>query len=352
MIRYTMTTPKFSMGRYLGSKRRLLDFIEESLNDYGVPLKRLHRVADLFAGTGAMSWWLANLPAVTHIWANDLEPYAACIVKARLSRVGTETVQKRLDEYSEAARAKVQKGFKGGWVTQHHTKVRQGRRLYTRPQAMHLDALSDLIPRSDVDGMGALLESAMRHANTMSGLHTMARRGMRSECEPILKVVTPRGRTKGVQVRVTCGDALLIKSDVLQDLVYLDPPYTVHAYSVHYHLLNTILLQDEPNTAGVNSVRANAATTEFERKGSCTDAFRKLLQGLYTKYVCISYSTYALVSLKNIKEMLTNCGYVGIRVFELDVPKYGMSGGDRENVTELLIVARASATSVRNRRSS
>jgi adenine-specific DNA methylase len=339
-------TPDFSMGRYVGSKRRLLDFVAESLATYGVPLNRLRRVADLFAGTGAMAWWMANLPAVTHVWANDLEPYAACIVRARLSRVGAEPAQARLDGYTQKARARVKSASNaGGWVTRYHSKMRQGRQLYTRPQALHLDALSDIIPRSDVEGTAALLESALRHANTVSGLHTMVRRAGRppcSNCEPTLKAVQPRGRTKGARVRVTCGDALLLRSDHEQDLVYLDPPYTGFSYSVHYHLLNTLLLKDDPQTKGINNVRASAGTTAFERKTSCEGAFRKLLAGLHTRYVCISYSTYAIVPLSDLKGLLEDCGFVGVRVFEASLPKYSAFGADAEVVTELLIVARAS----------
>ena len=56
-------------------------------------------------------------------------------------------------------------------------------------------------------------------------------------------------------VRTLNGNIEEIISDVDCDILYLDPPYTHNSYSVQYHILETIIRNDNPELNGITGAR-------------------------------------------------------------------------------------------------
>ncbi len=138
---------------------------------------------------------------------------------------------------------------------------------------------------------------------------------------------------------VTLGDATNVRIGKVYDIIYIDPPYTRSSdYSRQYHLSNTLVLKDTPSVTGKYNVRSDATTSRFSKRSTCREAFEELINNCSGKcrYICISYSTYALVSKADLKSLLKVAGFTNIKMFKLALPKYGTPS---EQVHELLVLA-------------
>ncbi len=318
----------FTARKYFGNKARLLDFIKESLRKYGAT--RLNACADLFCGTGLVSWMFADMGA-NYVWANDVEPYARALTKARLTVL---PVGRDLDaEYNTQLTPRV------GWITRHNTtKDAANRQLFTRKTAMRLDALAHAIPSSDVHAVAALLEATLRHSNGMGTLYTALPVKYAPKGDVQLISVKPTVSRK-IRHSVTLGDATGVRIKKVFDIIYIDPPYTRSSdYSRQYHLLNTLVLKDRPSVIGKYNVRSDATTSKFSKRSTCRQAFDELIKNCSGKcrYICISYSTYALVSKADLKSSLKAAGFTNIKMFQLPLAKYGTPS---QQVHELILLA-------------
>lgn len=317
---------QFTARKYFGNKSRLLEFIKASLREYGVT--DIKSAADLFCGTGVVSWMFADMGA--YVWANDAEPYAAALTEARLTVL---PAGRDLDKMYNAGQPRV------GWVTRYGSaKDDADRQLFTRKTAMQLDAIAAAVPTRDVHGVAALLEATLRHSNGMGTLYTALSVAYAPKGKVQLIPVTP-AVSKPIAHRVTVGDATSAKIRRRFDVIYIDPPYTRSSdYSRQYHLLNTLVLRDNPDVRGKYNVRTDAVTSRFAKRGTCKQAFEELLENCSGKcnYICISYSTYALVSLPELKALLKKTHFTKVKVYSLDVPKYGAAS---QSVREILIMA-------------
>lgn len=317
---------QFTARKYFGNKSRLLEFIKESLRKYGVA--NINSAADLFCGTGVVSWMFADMGA-RYVWANDAEPYAVALVKARLTVPPKGRDLNKMYHSPPCV----------GWITRNNSaKDDANRQLFTRKTAMQLDAAAAAIPASDVHGIAALLEATLRHSNGMGTLYTALPVAYAPKGDVQLIPVTP-AVSRPVAHKVTLCDAISAKIRRRFDVIYIDPPYTRSSdYTRQYHLLNTLVLKDMPEVRGKYNVRADAVTSRFAKRGTCKRAFEELLENCSGKcnYICISYSTYALVTVDELKALLKKSHFHKIKVYSLEIPKYGAAS---HSVREILILA-------------
>src|SRR3954447_12418084 len=91
------------------------------------------------------------------------------------------------------------------------------------------------------------------------------------------------------------GDAMETV-DLLEpvDLMYLDPPYNQHRYFTNYHIWETLVRWDEPETYGVARKRIDSRDDEtrsvFNHKRSMPDALAALIQRARATVVVVSYN--------------------------------------------------------------
>lgn len=332
-----MSEEKFSIPRYFGNKWRLVGFLEKSMEKYGIDLQNVHSVADLFSGSGVTSWMFSNLPNIENIWVNDIEPYANVLTQARLTN--DANVDTRLSKYMvEATKLASRKSYHGGWITAHNTHVDAGRQLFSKDKARILDALSRVIPLTDVPAMASLLECVLKQSNCLGGMHNAMNKAYARKSPVKLVKVLPSGyaHTKLV-IKTTNVNATELSMKKVYDIIYIDPPYTVNSnYSMYYSLFNTLVLKDDPKTKGKQHVRQDIKSSDFILKSKCYEAFNNLIQACKCNYICISYSTYALLKLSDLKQILTAHGFLNVKVYKKTLPKYKSK---TEEVSEILVIA-------------
>lgn len=110
------------------------------------------------------------------------------------------------------------------------------------------------------------------------------RRNVWSEFQSALVEMKPVGSDEWrAGNRVEIGDALdLLRSGRLADVgaVYADPPYTKDQYSRYYHVFETLLRYDYPDSNGAGRIRSDRFNTGFSQKTGVVDAFKTLFDGI------------------------------------------------------------------------
>lgn len=101
---------------------------------------------------------------------------------------------------------------------------------------------------------------------------------------------------------------LIVQPD---DLVYLDPPYTKRQYASYYHILETLVHLDEPSVEGVCGLRPwKEKSSEFCYKRKAFPAIIRLVKGLNSKKILLSYSSEGHVAIEDLLEGLSALGKV------------------------------------------
>ena len=76
------------------------------------------------------------------------------------------------------------------------------------------------------------------------------------------------------------------------DIAYLDPPYNQHSYFSNYHIWETLVRDDSPESYGVARKRIDCRVTksEYNAKGRSWAAFESLVRAIPAKHLIVSFS--------------------------------------------------------------
>lgn len=99
------------------------------------------------------------------------------------------------------------------------------------------------------------------------------------------------------EVNVINGNIEDIIQDVPCDILYLDPPYTKNSYSVQYHILETLILNDNPELRGITGARPyNNVSNDWSKPNKVQIVFDKVLAKTQATHIVFSYSSDGLMS--------------------------------------------------------
>lgn len=93
------------------------------------------------------------------------------------------------------------------------------------------------------------------------------------------------------------------------DILYLDPPYTKNKYSVQYHLLETLIRNDNPQLKGITGTRdLSFVSNNWSIKYKVETEFEYAIAKTKAKHIVISYSSDGLMSKEFILNVLKRYG--------------------------------------------
>lgn len=97
------------------------------------------------------------------------------------------------------------------------------------------------------------------------------------------------------------------------DVVYLDPPYNHRQYSGNYHILETIAKYDSPRLKGKTGMRnCSAQKSSYCSRSDVKNAYKDLISKIDAKYIFLSYNDEWLMSLEDIREIMSTKGEYGM----------------------------------------
>lgn len=125
--------------------------------------------------------------------------------------------------------------------------------------------------------------------------------------------------------RAIRGDALeVIETLEPVDLAYLDPPYNQHRYFGNYHIWETLVRWDKPETYGVANKRIDTRDQEnksvFNSRPLMPAAIEKVVLETKAKNLILSFNNEAWLSLEQLVKLCENRG--AVKTLDIDFKRY------------------------------
>lgn len=304
------------MIKYLGSKRRLVPAIVGLVE----ALPGVETVVDLFSGTSRVGMALKG--AGYRVLANDHNAYAATLARCY--------VQADREDHEERARALLaelqQLPGKPGYVTAHFCEAA---RFFQPKNGARIDAVRERIaelalePELEAILLTSLMEAADRVDSTtgvhMAYLKKWAPRAHK-DLELRLPVLVPRAAAGKSQAHQR--DALDAAALLQGDLAYLDPPYNQHKYLGNYHIWETLVCWDKPETYGKVHKRIDCKQrrSPFNSRPKMEAAMRQLIRSVACPRLLLSFNDEGYLAPDALLAMLRQRGHV--TEFSHEVSRY------------------------------
>ena len=313
---------------YIGSKFQLLDWITTNIKEKtGWTSFESKTVADIFAGTGIVSYHFRKLAA--KVISNDAELYSSIITYAFTRSIYTELCQTIIDTFQKDINEN--KHYTTiGFITTHYSPYGSSdRRFFTIENAKRIDYIRNQLEiikgGLTEDEYKFILASILLSADAVSNVpavygcflknfKTKATKNL--VLKPIHNHTTP-----------SINDSKSYHCDVLNmefigsfeaDVVYLDPPYNERQYSKNYFPLNIIaktpeqLLIEEP-LKGKTGIPSDCFISPFCKKGPVVEnAFDTLFRNIKSKWIFLSYNSESIVSKEKMLELMGQYGDVSV----------------------------------------
>lgn len=309
---------------YIGSKLSILNYIENTINDFATIENENITFCDIFAGTSSVGKHFKRIGY--NIISNDIQYYSYVNAKHYIENNQNITFnvlkQNRIEdvfEYLNNLRGK--KGFIYQNYTTSGTKNQEYERKYfTEENAQKIDSIrskieewkkENLIDESEYYYLlTCLLEASDKVANTASVYEAFLKDIKKSanktlELKPVETLIEEGDKT----YRVENKDANQLIREITGDILYMDPPYNTRKYDTNYHMLETIALYDNPKIKGKTGVREETSKkSRYCIKRQVEEAFEDLIQNANFRYIFLSYNDEGIIPLDRIREIMSNYG--------------------------------------------
>lgn len=322
--------------KYIGNKKRLLGFIDESLKNAGIPDSGIF--ADIFSGTTSVAEHYKNLGY--KIISNDFMTYSFVLQKALIE--GNKMLcftdlcaHLSLEESATPVDAVIDylnglKPIKGYAFDNYGSEGCQGRMYFTAENAGLIDAIRDEIAIWEKEGLIsdaekyyllALLIDAADHVANMSGTYGAYLKIWRSVALKEMKLKKRNLVDNGMQNTVYREKAEDLIHRISGDVLYLDPPYNSRQYASNFHVLESIAVWDKQLLAGVAGLRDYSdQKSDFSRKALAPKALEIVVNAAKFRFIALSYNNEGIIPHEEIFQILSNVGKV--KVFKTDYRRF------------------------------
>ncbi|MFH0968917.1 MAG: DNA adenine methylase [Patescibacteria group bacterium] len=319
---------------YIGSKLSLLKFLEESINK--VVDKNCNTFCDLFAGTGIVGSYFKKKGY--KVIANDIQYYSYVLNRHYIGNHKELAFLKLAKEISnlENIKAEDRKIFvcnylsilkgKKGFIYKNYclggTKDKKEQRQYfSDDNGMRCDAIRQKIENWKKEKLitndeyyfliASLVESIDKYANTASVYGAFLKK-LKKTAQNSLILKPAELIINDQKHKVFNEDINKMSEKVNGDILYLDPPYNHRQYATNYHLLETIAKYDNPKIYGKTGLRDyQKQKSLYCLKSQVKKAFKDLILKANAKYIFLSYNNEGLMTLDDIKEIMSLRGKYG-----------------------------------------
>ena len=318
---------------YMGNKRKMLPTIQQIIEtiekrEGGRKLS----MADGFSGSGIVSR-LMKLRA-TKLYTNDISDYSFSLNQCYLTNISLsdETeIQKYIEIVNEHAKNKLSYTdpfVSGNWSPLGDIILPTDRVYFTKENGIRIDIYRNYIETLPEKYkpflLGPLLVEASIHNNTSGQFSAFYKNGDTGKyggkheidlqrIEKPIELTMPIAWNNDCEIHISQGDTNdWIKKIPPVDLVYYDPPYNKHPYSIYYFMLNVIQQWDKkqviPNTTrGQKLDWHRSAYNSFKH---AEKEFKELIKHTKAKYILISYNNGGIIPLDVLEATLKEYGTV------------------------------------------
>lgn len=338
--------------RFIGSKAKVLDFIDETINKNVKPRKGLV-FADLFAGTTIVSQHFKRLGY--KIISNDYLAFSYIFQLVYLKNNKIPTFNKlNFGSYRNVLNhlneLKPLKGFFYSNYCTDSPKNDYRRNYFSKKNACKIDAIlkeldlwKDSREISSIEDtiIRASLIDAVTRVSNISGTYGAFLKKDDPRKHHTLKLEAIDAIPSKEKHCCYNEDILTLMPKISGDILYLDPPYNQRQYPPYYHILETISLNDNPAIYGKTGRRPyKDKLSPFCVKYKVKQAFIRLLEKARFKHIFISYNTEGLLTTCEMKSILSQFGKSEVYFYSHRRYKSNSNGTNHNKVKEILFYVR------------
>lgn len=327
--------------RYLGNKHSISEAIRAVVDENCTDV---HTVADLFAGTGAVSHAFRDKRVVTNdlMYSNYLSNVAWFSPEYYRRDLIAQYIVK-FNAVATSANNYMRKNFANTYFSADDcSKIGQIRQFIEEEKAE-----GRILTREYAILITALLYGMDRAANTV-GHYDAYRQNAEFESPLVIPLLLPEIDLHPENESYN-ANANEIISEVECDVLYLDPPYNSRQYCDSYHLLENVARWEKPKVAGVSKKMDRSSLKSDYCMAAAPSALRGLVEASSARYILLSYNNMsdkgnsrsnAKISDEEIYDILESYGHV--TVFSVPYKVFSAGQSDiQDNVERLFLCERA-----------
>lgn len=287
---------KINNRRYIGSKTKLLEFIESSIDSYH--FERGSVFADIFAGTGVVGHRFAEKGFKTIL--NDTLYSNIVVYKAILGEgtIDIEKIRETIDFLNEIDSKK---------LSPNYFSEIYGNKYFSIEDASKIGFIRDFIEdnkkkyseREYYYLISSLIYSCDKIANTVGHFESFLKKEPKVSGVKLDLFELP---IYAIPADVYNIDANEISKIIKADIVYIDPPYNARQYVNFYHVLENLARWNKPTDFEGNSMKfkRNELKSDYGRN-KAPRLFEDLINSLKCKLIVVSYNnTYKAGSISSV----------------------------------------------------
>lgn len=298
--------------RFIGNKELITSEIKELLDNLKLTNRGLTLV-DGFCGTGAIS---DSLKDSFNVIANDMLMWCVIYTRGRVCANDCSFESLGFDpfEYFNSNTDIVQGFFYNNYSPSN------SKRMYFSPEnAGRIDYFrttiedwkdNNLINENEYSFLlASLIESVSFVSNTAGVYGAFLKHWDSRATKPIEFKKVDFNSLLHNEVEFINSKLEDIISEINCDILYLDPPYTQNQYGTQYHLLETLVLYDNPNISNITGSRSTTPMrSDWSKDYKTHILFDKILAKTKAKYIVLSYSKDGFMSKSFIEASMKRYG--------------------------------------------
>lgn len=295
---------------YIGSKLKLSSWIEDEITKTVNENLEDLVFCDLFAGTGIVGRTFKN--KVKSVISNDIEEYSYILNRNYIQN--SEIIENKKFYLEKLNNLPL---IEDGFIYKNYCLGSGSERQYfSDHNGKKIDTIRNKIEEwrqnREINEnlyfylLASLLESADKVANTASVYGAFLKSLKKSAVKEFVLESAEFSLSNNNHI-VYNEDANSLIKKISGDILYLDPPYNQRQYGANYHLLTTITKYDNFIPKGKTGMRDYNKSLYCSRKEVCI-AFEDLIKNANFKYVFLSYNNEGLMTLEDIKNIMSKYG--------------------------------------------
>ena len=298
--------------RFIGNKELITPEIYKLLEKKGL-LNRQLKLFDAFCGTGSVS---DALKGSFDIVANDILKWCVVYTRGRLlanecnfEKLGFDPFH-HLNSNSNSIKGFFFNSYSPGGSERMYFSPENGARIDYFRITIEEWKDSKLITENEYFYLlSSLIESVSFVSNTAGVYGAFLKHWDPRAEKPITFRTVESSENSHYDLHFLNEKIEEIILDVECDILYIDPPYTQNQYGTQYHLLETLVLYDNPSISPITGSRSTAPMrSDWSKDLKSHILFDRLLSKTKAKYIVFSYSQDGFLSKSFIEASLKRYG--------------------------------------------
>lgn len=299
--------------RYLGNKTSILSHIEKLLESKGLLNKQM-TFFDAFCGSGSVADYFKQY--YNNIIINDNLTWSVIYTRGKIVAKSCSFDKLGFDPFDFF---NSNSNTLHGFIYKNYSPSMSSRMYFTSENAARIDyfrwQIEDWKKKAQISYneycylLACLIESVSNVSNTAGVYGAFLKKWDSRALKPIvfekvesIDVIPPSIKAFNSKTEEIIGD-------VECDILYLDPPYTQNQYGTQYHLLETLVLDDNPSISKVTGSRKTAPMrSDWSRDIKSHILLDYVIAKTKAKHILLSYNNDGFMTKEFIEASLKRYG--------------------------------------------